>query len=65
MKLMQPYESARITFSLYTDADHLNPYRQCYLLLNGTVPAISTPIPTVSPDNSSASTALLRNIEKL
>ena len=49
MKLVQPYESARITFSLYTDPDHLSPYRQCYLLLNGTVPDLNT---SVSLDGS-------------
>lgn len=41
MKLAEPYESARITFSLYKGADRLTPYRQCYLLVNATVPVES------------------------
>lgn len=33
----KPYEQARVTFSLYDSQDIQTPYRQCYLLLNGTV----------------------------
>lgn len=42
MMLDRPYESARITFSLYNDTDPITPYRQCYLLVNGTAQADTT-----------------------